>query len=406
MISEAIVTKSALPITAIQQTALIAVMVAALTEALTVAFNIGAIITHFGASGAEAGFVATMQGLCVALAALTGTRLVTRYSARTLAATGLVLVAAGHSLSLLATSIVMMAACQALGGLGTGIVVCVVMATAARTKKPEMTYGWINASVGASLSVLALVVPSVLQWGGFTAAYGFYAVLAVAGLACVPLVPDSRAPSISKAMLGTAAGGFETAQPVRMVGLIALIGTGIFYFAISGMGAFIVRIGVGGEVALKTVGFALFVGGLLTIIGPIAAGYVGARFGCTRPLVLVGGIMCAAAFGLSISGNALSYLVSVPLWVVMPAIITPSFLGGLAVIDPSGRLNGAQPAFATLGGSMGPMTAGAVVDASGFAILGWLTIAALLTALSLMATATLKADGMKQRLLSKPFFRA
>jgi MFS family permease len=169
-------TAHAPPISRVQQAALIAVMMAAFTEALTVAFNIGAIMARFGASGAEAGFVATAQGLCTAVAALTGTWLIALYSARQLVAAGL---------------------------------------------------------------ALALMAPSI-------------------------------------------------------------------------------------------------------------------------------------------------------------AVLTPSFLGWLAVIDPSGKLAGAQPAFATLGGSMGPMTAGAVVDASGYPGLGVFVIAILIAALALMAIATTRADSIRK----------
>ena len=204
--------QNTLPITRLQQVGLILAMLAAFTEALTVAFNIGAIMTRFGASGAEAGFVATAQGLCVTLAALTGSRLIGLHSARKLIAIGLVLVAIGHALTIFATSIVILAAFQALGGLGTGLVICVVMATAARTKKPEMTYGWINASLGAYLSMLALAVPKVLLFGGFQAAYGFYALLAAAGLLFLPAVPNSRAPSASKAADSVTTGGLNIAS--------------------------------------------------------------------------------------------------------------------------------------------------------------------------------------------------
>lgn len=368
-------------------------MVAALTEALTVAFNIGAILTRFEVSAAQAGSVATAQGLCMALAALTGTRLITRFTARRLVGAGLVLVGTGHALSLVAPGIAVLAACQALGGLGSGLVICVVMATAARAPKPEMTYGLINASVGLSLSLLALTVPRLLIAGGFPAAYGFYAVLAAAALLCLPAVPDTCAPD-SRASGAPAA---ETGPRASPAGWIALIGMGILYGTISSMGAFIERIGVAGQVPLPTIGLAFFVGGLLTIVGPIGAGLVGARFGSTRPLVVVGALMGLTAFGLVLSGSVPGYLLCIPLWIVLPAVLTPSFLGGLAVIDRSGKLAGAQPAFATLGGSLGPMSAGAVVDASGYSGLGLYVLAILAVALSLMAIATTRADALRAR---------
>jgi len=384
------------PISRIQQAALIFVMLMAFTEALTVAFNIGAIMTKFGASGAYAGFVATAQGLSTATAAMVGTRLISRYTARKLIAVGLVLVAAGHGLSLVATNVIMMAAFQALGGLGTGLVLCVVLATAARTSKPELTYGWINGSAGAYLSILALAVPKLLLSGGFTALYGFYSLLAMVGLLCLPAIPNVRAPSVAKARTAVDPGRLKIGPIANKSGWIALFGMGIFYFSVAGMGAFIARIGVNLDISLETIGMAFFVGGILTIVCPIAAGFVGARFGSTRPLLLIGGLMCLTAFAIAISGNGTSFLMGVPMWIVLPAILTPSFLGGLAVIDPTGKLAGAQPAFATLGGSMGPMIAGALADAGGYGSLGIFIICVLTTGLVLMAAATLRADAIRK----------
>jgi MFS family permease len=241
------------PIGRTQQLGLIVVMLAAFTEALTVAFNIGAITARFGASAAEAGFVATAQGLSLAIAALVGTRLIARHSVARLVGIGLVLVGMGRLLALLAPTIALMAACQALGGLGTGLVVCVVTAAAARTRNPEMTYGWINASFGAYLSFLALIVPRVLESGGFVAAYGFYAALAAFGLLWLPFLPGGSAPSERRAVVGSATGESRLAWLDARAGWIALVGLGLFYLAIAGMGAFIERIGVNADVALHTI---------------------------------------------------------------------------------------------------------------------------------------------------------
>ena len=387
------------PISKVQQVGLIFVMLMAFTEAITVAFNIGVIMTKFDALGSQAGFVATAQGLSMATAALIGTRLISRYSARNLIAIGLVAVAIGHALTLLATGILTMAVFQAIGGLGTGLVICVVMATAARTRKPEMTYGWINGSVGAYLSIMALTVPKLIIFGGFAAIYGFYALLAVVGLLCLPAIPNVRAPTAPKASKAQADIDIDKLKMgflAKKGGWIALGGLGIFYFSVSGMGGFIERIGVNENISLETIGFAFFIGGLLTIVCPIAAGVVGAKFGSTRPLILVGTLMCMTALALTIGGNDSSFLVGVPMWIVLPAILTPSFLGGLAVIDPTGKLAGAQPAFATLGGSMGPMIAGGIADLGGYGTLGIFIVCTLTIGMTLMGIATLKADGIRR----------
>ena len=374
---------------------LLIAFLAVFTAPLMVAFNLGAIVSKFSASGTTAGMIFTVEGVSVSLATLACTHLLSRHPARVLIGAGLLMVVAGNALSVVATDTNMLTVFRAIAGAGTGIVICVVMATAARTSKPEMTYGWINGSIGAYLSILALIVPQVISRGGFEAAYGLYAALAALAAFSLFLIPNTRAPTASSvAPAGSEVGSLRSAG---LAGWISLIGFGVFFFAQAGLGAFLARFGARSDISLQAMGQVFFVGGLLTIVGPLAAGMVGARFGSTRPLVLVGSLMCRVTLGLALGAGPASFFVNVPMFMVLPALMLPSFLGGLAVVDPTGRLGGAQPAFATMGAALGPTASGMVADAAGLQALGWFSVAIFAVGLGLMAVSTLRADRLRGR---------
>lgn len=377
-----------------QLAALLVLFMTAFAAPLTVAFNIGTIISTFDASRTEAGLVMTAEGVTVSIASLVSSRLITKFYLKTILFAGLSFVILGNALTLLATDIPTMIGCRILAGVGIGTVVSAVMATAARTPKPEMTFGWVNGCAGAFISILGLSVPFVILRGGLDGAYGLYTALSLVGMLLLLLIPNSKAP------VHKAAASSDDDKPKSKLGAsagwIALIGLGIFFFGQSGIAAFIERIGASIDVSISTVGTIFFFGGLLTIVGPIAAGVVGSRFGATRPLALIGTLVCIAVLGIAIGGEKMSFYLSVPMIMILPAIMLPSFLGGLAVVDPTGRLAGAHPAFATMGGALGPVAAGAVADVGGFGSLGWFVVAVLIAGLTLMSAATFKADGIRK----------
>ena len=173
---------------------------------------------------------------------------------------------------------------------------------------------------------------------------------------------------------------------------IALIGFSILFFAQSGVDAFAERIGVASNVPLQTIGQVFAVGGLLTIAGPLLARSVGAKFGSTLPLALVALALAMTIFALTIIETSTNFYIAAPLFTLLAAILMPSFLGALAVIDPTGRSAAMQPAFATLGAIFGPFVAGLVVENAALPGLGWFTFAAFFLGSLLMASATVRAD--------------
>ena len=392
--------------TPLQLFSMIVVMLASFTVPVTVAYNIGAIVAGFDASPSQAGLIASAQSLGTAPAAFIASRFITRFASRQLFITGLAILALGNVASAYAPSIETLAFFQFVGGAGTGIVISVVMGTAARSSKPEMTYGFINSSFGVFIVGLGFVMPMVLKAGGIQSAYLFYAAVAVVGIFAAFFAPNTKAPKPdeTEASSDETIDGAELAfkKRAKTMGWIALIGFGIFFFAQSGLGAFAERIGVASEVSLTTIGQVFAIGGLLTIVGPLIAGWIGSRFGATMPLIVIVIALGFTVFGLAVLETATSFYIAAPLFTLLPAILMPSFLGALAVIDPTGRSAAMQPAFATLGAIFGPFVAGLVVENAALPGLGWFTIAVFFLGGLLMAAATVSADSKRNRAIPDP----
>ena len=386
----------------LQLFSMIIVMLASFTVPVTVAYNIGAIVAGFDATPSQAGLIASAQSLGTAPAAFIASRLISRFASRRMFIVGLAILALGNLASAYASDIERLALFQFIGGIGTGIVISIVMGTAARSAKPEMTYGFINSSFGVFIVALGFIMPPILKAGGVHGAYLLYAAFALIGIVAAFFAPNSKAPTAqeAEAQIGEAADEVELAsrKQAKTIGWIALIGFGIFFFAQSGIGAFAERIGVASDVQLTTIGQVFAVGGLLTIVGPLVAGWIGSRFGSTMPLILIVLALAVTVFGLANIETPLSFYVAAPLFTLLPAILMPSFLGALAVIDPTGRSAAMQPAFATLGAIFGPVVAGLVVENSAFPGLGWFTIGVFFFGSFLMASATVGADRKRSQI--------
>ncbi|MEP3050879.1 MAG: MFS transporter [Erythrobacter sp.] len=371
---------------------LLGVMIASFVVPLTIAFNIGVMIEEFSAKPSEAGLVATVDGVVAAISALICSRLIARYTARQFFLVGLTICATGHAMSAFSPSLNWLMAFQAYAGVGVGMVLSVVMATAARTAKPEMTIGLINASLGAFIIFLGFVMPAVIGSAGLKGAYLTYAALACLGILSAFFGPNDKAPDPKATGADNPEGVKLLSGKLRIIVLVSLLGYGIFFAAQSGMAAFVQPLSEASGLSLKEFGQVFAVGGFLTIVGPLIAGWVGARFGATLPLIVLVSGLCVTVFGLAILTSPLSYYIAAPLFTMLPGLLTPSFLGALSYIDKTGRAMGMQPAYATLGGSMGAIISGNVLEGWGFDGLGWYSIVVFVIAAALMAFATLSAD--------------
>ena len=125
------------------------------------------------------------------------------------------------------------------------------------------------------------------------------------------------------------------------------------------------------------------------------AGFIGQRFGSFLPCLFLIIILLISGVILANVKSALIFFIVVPLCGMIPMILTPFFLGGIAKLDPSGSLAAAHPAFSTMGGAAGPVVMGYAIDMAGFPSIGWVLIVMVIVGTPLISLGLIEADRIK-----------
>ncbi len=338
-------------------------MILAFTASLGMPFNINAIVESFDVSNRTAGLVVSLEMLAIAIGTLAIGASATRLSASRVYAIGLGIIVTLNVVSIAASGVWMLALARIPAGFALGAIVATVMATAARSDRPESTFGIINASVGAMGIVIAFVLPRALhlhdtlalptQLSGLYLVYLGFSICAFVFLRFVPIAP-SAAPGTTDAV---------RLPPRRW---LSLLGLGMVFFGHALLGVFIVNLGRSIELEPESVGYVLMIGSVLGVAAPLIAGYVGGRVSAFSWVATLTVLIAVFAFALASAGSTFTFFIVAPIYGVLPMALIPVFLGALSRVDPTGRLAGAHPAFVLIGGAAAPFIGGTMSDAGGY----------------------------------------
>ena len=370
--------------TVMQSVALTAVLLLAFAASLGMAFNVDAVVLSFSATNFQAGLVATTELSGIAAGNLLLGRLASRLNPHRVYLLGALAIAGFNLLSLFTGSVWELLALRAPAGFALGAVLSTVMATAARSATPELTFGVINSLVGVMGLALAFVLPralhahllanevspSFLDWNELDGLYAVYILCALLALAFIRGTPVPKPlPPADPA----------TGSPSKGVGWLALVGLGVMFFGHGTLALFLVRVGRAIPLEAETIGYVLMTGALVGIAAPLLAGYVGSRMAPGLPIAVIVLTLLVAAVSLSNIGTVPAFFVATPLFAALPTAVMPIMLGVLSRFDPSGALAGSHPAFIMIAGAIAPFAGGFIRDASGgFAANGWVAAACIL----------------------------
>lgn len=181
-----------------------------------------------------------------------------------------------------------------------------------------------------------------------------------------------------------------------LAGWIGLVGLGLVFFGHAQLALFIVKIGRSVALSAESIGYVFMAGSLAGIVLPLLAGYVGARFKALLPITVILLVIAAAAMLLANAENPLDFFIAAPLFAMLPIALMPIFLGCLARVDATGSLAGAHPAFVLTGGAIAPFVGGALSDAGGFALNGYVVVIYVLLGAVLMHSTVRQADRQRE----------
>ncbi|MFN3231746.1 MAG: MFS transporter [Alphaproteobacteria bacterium] len=393
-------------ITGFKLAALTAMMLLSFAAAIAMPFNITGIVDAFVVSNTVAGLVATIEMGGVAVSSLIFAQIAPRLNPRRVYVIGVSAVIALNVATIWAPSIEFLYVVRGMVGLFAGAMVATVMSTAGRSRTPEATFGVINSAVGVMGMALSLILPQALKLHtlelstydlgheglGLSTVDGLYFVyLCCAGLALlfirfVPVPPRVAAP----------AAGDAPAPSLPLSGWLALLGLGIIFFGHGTLTMFIISVGVE-QVGLspERVGLVFMFGGIVGIVAPLVAGYVGTKYKALLPTAII--IVAVVIFGMLLSqaSTPLQFYMSAPFFAMMPIAMMPIVLGALARIDPTGRLTGAHPAFITLGGALAPLVGGAISTTGNYSTNGLSVLVCAVVGSAFLFSAIRTADRMR-----------
>ena len=374
-------------ITPKNQIGLIGILLCAFSAPLIMPLNIIAISQRFiDATNGQIGTIATFETLSISIASIILSRIVNRLDRRKIFITSAILVILGNILTILSPTLSYVILARVISGLGSGAIVATVVATIARASNAQMTFALLNSGVGVMGVLLPFCLPIIIASNGMNGAYSFHLFISLFTFLFISFLTLSSSADDNQNTVSSYKG---------YAGWASMIGTSLIFLGHAGIFAFSAKIGATLGISVIQVGYVFMAGGLLTIFGPLLAGFIGQRFGSLFPCLILITILLVTGIILANVTSALIFFIVVPLCGMIPMILTPFFLGGMAKLDPSGSLAAAHPAFSTMGGAAGPVVMGYTIDMAGFTSIGWGLIVMVIVGTPLISLGLIEADKIK-----------
>jgi len=301
--------------------------------ALIAPLVVGALINGYGFSVRQAAFTLSAELGAMSLATLPALWWLPRYNWRTVVRVSLVVMVLANLLSMGAKSFALLASLRLVSGLAGGSIMLVTLAVIGMTRQQERNFGlWavgqlVFAAIGLSL------LPRVLSWHGLGALYAALAVLLALLFPGAGWLPRRSVPvPVPAVAAGTVAGRLSLASLAGFAGIL------VFYVALSGVWAYLERIGAQGGLPATRIGDDLTIASLFGIIGSASAVVLGGLWGRKIPLLLGYVLLVGSVAFFYIPVQQGTYLMAACLFKYSWTFTLPYLLACIAVRDAAGRL--------------------------------------------------------------------
>jgi len=309
----------------------------------------------------QAGLLASCYFSGFLLVCLSAVLWMQRVNWRYVGAIGTLILAAGLTTSGMVESYQALLACMAASGVGGGILYGLAIGVLSDTQNPDRNFGIKLLAEVMLAAALLFILPVYVsdQWGFKGLMLCVAAVVLLVGLAAFFLPaqgPGAATPAET-----------ELKNPQKngptWVALIALM---IYFAGLSGIWAFVERIGAGNGLATDTIGMCLSFSLLGGASGAFCAAWWGDKYGSTLPLlissVLLLAVMAIFSAPLNVSAFALASFVFCYAW----NYGLPYQMGLVVSLDQKGSLAVLMSSFLSVGAIIGPAVGGMLIVSEGY----------------------------------------
>jgi predicted MFS family arabinose efflux permease len=324
-------------------------------------FVIAGFMDGLSLSERDAGFIAFVEFLALAVTAIAIAPVLPRLSYRHIGLVAVAMALLAQGASIFSTSVTSLALLRGLAGIGEGALYAVSLSiVASHCTNPDKVYGYFQV-------VWALGSVALFAIGGqLTAAFAHRGILAfIAGitLALAPfllLIPNERARSDERSAA-------HVAPPRPFLGIMTFAATVLYLTVSAAIYAFSAPLGERAGLDTTAVGYALTIASLVGLAGAGAATALHVRWGRATPISGFCATFVIAALALCLWRNPTVYVVALVASVIIYYFSIPYLFGLAAALDRNGRWAAAAGSAYLLGFAAGPLLAGALITTAGYA---------------------------------------
>jgi len=334
---------------------------------LTAPALVGAFLSQLQLTPQQAGYLISADMAGMGLATVPALVWLNRLNWRKVALVALLLNAVCHLISALLDNYHGLLAARFCAGLFAGSAMSVCLASLGLTREKDRNFGfWVVGQLVLGAAGLALLPRVTAQWG-VQWVYLFAAVCVALLSAFVGLLPQGPPRGQHQ----------ETEAATRLSGdqlLKAILGiTAVysFYAALSGVWAYLERIGFVSGLGADEIGQYLSIASLAGVAGALSASCFGHRFGRSGPVSLGFVVIFGSLLMLLGEIPALRYLLAACLFKYAWTFILPFVLAALSAIDSSGRVIVTTNIFIGGGLATGPALAATLIEGQYYTPIIW-----------------------------------
>lgn len=324
------------------------------------------IVDHGGFTAMQAGHIAAAEMFGIAFSTILMTVLMTRCNWRVVASVSLAAVIVANVLAAGISGFTEFAALRFLVGTGGGALISVGYATVGLGDNPDRDFGYLIMWVLVYSALMLLAMPAAFSLVGVAGVIGSFAVLALAGVPFVHLLPTGGRTQEPR---------LAVPEKLPVVGkLMALAGLHSYFLAQGVVWAYLALIGTAAGISAQDVAIGLTVSQILGIAGALTAALISIRLG--RASSLVAGVLAGIVALGCLAGpmNALAYGAAVGVFNYAANFVTPLLMAIIAAIDRTGRMIVQAVALQMLGLAIGPALAASIIAPDDFHNAIWISM--------------------------------
>ena len=335
---------------------------------------LGAAAVDLGLIDREIGYIAAVEMAGLAIMGITAPVWILRVPWRAIALLGIAVLIIGNLSTIFANSYLMLLVMRGFTGVfGDGLCFVIAMAVLGEARNPDRVFGFNMIGVIVLTGAQYFGLPPLIEvWQLDVIAL----VLALEGLLTVPIL--FWLPKSPRKQISVSTGPAKLPRTVAATGLLANL---VWFIAIGGFWAFVVRIASNAGLAAQATGAVMGAGALSGLLGAVAATWLADRAGRMWPFALTLILQIGVMLVLTGSFDVNTFLLAMVCFNVVWAFGTAYIQGLIATADSDGRAIVLTPVCIAAGASIGPAVAGELATTIGLQAVNYFAAGALVVSL-------------------------